>query len=104
MEVTLACPRFNRKNDYHRQTPCEQDFLRKFAGDSEVERLHARLNRELPRVLRSLDLFDSDGLFLGRPRTCLFPTTTTTWWEPGSMSAPSCTSWPSSLSRRWVPA
>ena len=64
-DVTLSCPGFNRKNDYDRQTPCDQDFLRKFARDTEVERLHAWFNRELPRSLRSLRLFDEEGLFIG---------------------------------------
>jgi len=64
-EVTLACPGFNRKNDYDRQTPCDQDFLRKFARDTDVERLHAWFNREVPRSLRALKLFDSEGLFIG---------------------------------------
>src|SRR5260370_31907078 len=30
-DVTLACPGFNDKNHYDRQTPCDPDFLRKFA-------------------------------------------------------------------------
>ena len=64
-EVTLSCPGFNRKNDYDRQTPCDQDFLRKFARDTDVERLHAWFNREAPRSLRSLKLLDSEGLFIG---------------------------------------
>ena len=64
-EVTLACPGFNRKNDYDRQTPCDQDFLRKFARDTDVERRHAWFNREVPRLLRSLKLFDEEGLFIG---------------------------------------
>jgi hypothetical protein len=64
-DVTLSCPGFNRKNDYDRQTPCDQDFLRKFARDSDVDRLHAWFNREVPRCLRSLRLFDEEGLFLG---------------------------------------
>jgi Transposase DDE domain len=64
-DVTLSCPGFNRKNDYDRQTPCDQDFLRKFARDTEVERLHAWFNREVPRCLRSLRLFDEEGLFIG---------------------------------------
>jgi hypothetical protein len=64
-EVTLSCPGFNRKNDYDRQTPCDQDFLRKFARDTEVEHLHTWFHRELPRALRSLKLFDSAGLFVG---------------------------------------
>ncbi len=64
-DVTLACPGFNHKNDYDRQTPCDQDFLRKFARDTRAERLHAWFNREVPRCLRSLDLFDPEGLFIG---------------------------------------
>jgi len=64
-DVTLCCPGFNRKNDYDRQTPCDQDFLRKFARDTAVDRLHAWFNREVPRCLRSLRLFDEEGLFIG---------------------------------------
>lgn len=64
-EVTLSCPGFNQKNDYDRQSPCDQDFLRKFARDTDAERLHAWFNGEVPRVLRSLKLFDEEGLFLG---------------------------------------
>jgi hypothetical protein len=64
-DVTLACPGFNDKNQYDRQTPCDQDFLRKFAHDTDTDRLHAWFNREVPRGLRSLGLFDSEGLFIG---------------------------------------
>jgi hypothetical protein len=64
-DVTLSCPGFNDKNDYDRQTPCDQDFLRKFARDTPVDRLHAWFNREVPRCLRSLSLFDAEGLFIG---------------------------------------
>ena len=64
-DVTLACPGFNQKNDYDRQTPCDQDFLRKLARDTQEQRLHAWFNREVPRCLRSLKLLDPEGLFLG---------------------------------------
>jgi hypothetical protein len=64
-DVTLSCPGFNHKNDYDRQTPCDQDFLRKFARDTEEERLHAWFNREVPRCLRSLKLLDAEGLLVG---------------------------------------
>jgi hypothetical protein len=64
-DVTLACPGFNDKNDYDRQTPCDQDFLRKFAHDTKPDQLHTWFNRELPRCLRSLGLFDPEGLFIG---------------------------------------
>jgi hypothetical protein len=64
-DITLACEGFNDKNDYDRQTPCDQDFLRKFARHTQPGRLHAWFNREVPRCLRSLKLFDAEGLFLG---------------------------------------
>jgi len=64
-DVTLACEGFNDKNTNDRQTPCDQDFLRKFARDTESDRLHAWFNREVPRCLRSLKLFDDEGLFVG---------------------------------------
>ena len=64
-DVTLACPGFNDKNDYDRQTPCDQDFLRKFARDTETDLLHGWFNRQVPRCLRSLGLFDPEGMFIG---------------------------------------
>jgi hypothetical protein len=64
-DVTLACPGFNDKNDYDRQTPCDQDFLRKFARDTKTDLLHGWFNRQVPRCLRSLGLFDPEGLFIG---------------------------------------
>lgn len=64
-DVTLSCEGFNDKNTNGRQTPCDQDFLRKFARDTGAERLHAWFNREVPRCLRALKLFDSEGLFVG---------------------------------------
>jgi hypothetical protein len=36
-DVTLARPGFNVKNDYDRQPPCDQDFLRKFAHDTNTD-------------------------------------------------------------------
>jgi len=64
-DTTLVCPGFNDKNDYDRQTPCDQDFLRKFAHDTRTDLLHAWFNRQVPRCLRSLGLFDPEGLFIG---------------------------------------
>lgn len=64
-DVTLSCEGFNDKNTNGRQTPCDQDFLRKLARDTKADRLQAWFNRELPRTLRSLKLFDAEGLFVG---------------------------------------
>src|SRR5208282_4462174 len=33
-DISLRCAGFNGKNDYDRQTPCDQDYLRKLAGDT----------------------------------------------------------------------
>jgi hypothetical protein len=63
--VSLACPGFNDKNHYARETPCDQDFVRKFARATDVDRLLAWFNREVPRCLRALKLFDPEGLFVG---------------------------------------
>lgn len=64
-DVSLFCHGFNDKNRFDRQTPCDQDFLRKFARDTQVDRLHRWYNAQVPRVLRSLKLFDEEGLFIG---------------------------------------
>jgi hypothetical protein len=63
--VTLACEGFNEKNHYRRETPCDQDYLRKLARQTEPDRLHEWLNHEVPRCLKKLKLFDPEGLFIG---------------------------------------
>jgi len=69
-DVTLGCPGFNDKNRYDRQTPCDQDFLRKFARDNRRPTITEWFNREVPRCLRALKLFDRKELFIGDAATC----------------------------------
>lgn len=64
-DVTLRCAGFNAKNDYQRQTPCDQDFLRKLAKDTDPEQLTRWFNRDVPRLLKQHHAFDRDGLFIG---------------------------------------
>jgi hypothetical protein len=64
-DVTLRCAGFNHKNTYDRQTPCDQDFLRKLARDTRPERLQAWFNQEVLQVLQQHQAFDPDGIFLG---------------------------------------
>lgn len=64
-QVTIHCPGFNQKNKYDRQTPCDQDWLRKTAKATEAEQLLAWHNRQLPLLLRQEGLFDPEGLFVG---------------------------------------
>lgn len=64
-EVTLECRGFNRKSHYGRQTPCDQDFLRKLARDTEATALLRWFNRDVPKAFRGRKVFDPEGLFLG---------------------------------------
>ena len=64
-DVTLSCNGFNHKNSYDRQTPCDQDYLRKLARDTEAEQLQRWFNRDVMRILKRHRAFDRDGFFLG---------------------------------------
>ncbi len=64
-DVTLSCAGFNGKNDYDRQTPCDQDFLRKFSKDTEPERLERWFNTDVAQIFRQHKAFDREGIFIG---------------------------------------
>jgi len=64
-QVTIHCPGFNRKNRYDRQTPCDQDWLRKMARATEAQKLLMWYNMEVPRLLKEEGLFDGEGIFIG---------------------------------------
>jgi hypothetical protein len=64
-DVTLSCNGFNHKNSYDRQTPCDQDYLRKLARDTKAEQLQRWFNRDVMRILKQHRAFDRDGFFLG---------------------------------------
>ena len=64
-DVTLSCAGFNRKNHYDRQTPCDPDFLRKLAKDTDPEQLEAWFNRDAAQLLHQQGAFDREGIFIG---------------------------------------
>jgi len=64
-DVTLSCNGFNDKNSYDRQTPCDQDYLRKLARATKPEQLHQWFNRDVMQVLKQHKAFDPEGIFLG---------------------------------------
>jgi len=64
-DVTLICSGFNDKNTYDRQTPCDQDYLRKLARGTLPERLHQWFNRDVMQILKQHKAFDPEGIFLG---------------------------------------
>lgn len=63
-DVTLHCEGFNEKNTYDRQTPADQDFLRKFAKDTEPEALEQWFNQDVAKLFRQHKLL-TGGTFIG---------------------------------------
>ena len=64
-EVTVLCEGTNRKNHYQRQTPCDQDYVRKLAKDTDADRLTRWFNFDALKLLRSKRAFDKEGLCIG---------------------------------------
>jgi len=64
-DITLSCAGFNEKNDYDRQTPCDQDYLRKFARTTDEQRLMGWFNCDIPKMFKLHKAFDAEGIFSG---------------------------------------
>lgn len=63
--IELSCVGFNKKNDYPRETPCDQDYLRKMAHDTDAERLHRWFNEDIAKLWKKHKVYDDEGLFIG---------------------------------------
>ena len=63
--MTLHCNGFNDKNSYDRQTPCDQDFLRKLARGTPHDSLLHWFNHDVVKILRQHKAFDPEGIFIG---------------------------------------
>jgi len=64
-DVSLACNGFNAKNTFDRQTPCDQDYVRKMARRTEPELLQEWFNREVAGIFKQHHAFDAEGIFIG---------------------------------------
>jgi len=64
-DISLRCEGFNHKNEYDRQTPCDQDYLRKMARKTEAPRLQSWFNREVVGIFKQHHAFDPEGIFIG---------------------------------------
>lgn len=64
-DVTLSCRGFNKKNEYDRQTPVDQDYLRKMAKRTDAERLMTWFNRDVVSIFKQHHAFEPEGLFVG---------------------------------------
>ena len=64
-DTTILCEGFNRKNHYDRQSPCDPDFLRKLAKDTDAEALMRWFGGDGVRIFRRHRAFDREGVFIG---------------------------------------
>lgn len=64
-DVSLSCEGFNNKNEYDRQTPCDQDYLRKMAKRTDAELLMTWFNQEVVGIFKQHHAFDTEGIFIG---------------------------------------
>ena len=55
---------YNQKHHESRSTPCDQDFVRKLAGDTDPLRLEQWYGTEVAKYFGDLDLYDSEGIFI----------------------------------------
>ncbi len=54
-----------RNDNYDRQTPCDQDYLRKTARKTDAGRLTTWFNRDVVGIFKSHRAFDPEGIFIG---------------------------------------
>lgn len=64
-DVSLSCEGFNNKNDYDRQTPCDQDYLRKMARQTDAKLLQTWFNKDVVGIFKEHHAFDEEGIFIG---------------------------------------
>jgi hypothetical protein len=64
-DMTLSCEGFNRKNHYDRQSPCDQDFLRKMARDTDARALMKWYNTDVVTAFKDRHVYDPEGIFIG---------------------------------------
>lgn len=54
---------YNQKNTYARLTPCDQDFVRKLARDTDSDRLEGWYSSDVARYFKELGVYDREGIF-----------------------------------------
>ncbi len=63
-DMHIECAGFNDRNVHPRQTPCDQDYLRKLARDTESEQLEDWYNRHVASLYAELKAYDEEGIFI----------------------------------------
>lgn len=55
---------YNQKNSYARRTPCDQDYLRKLARDTDPRELETWFGRDVARYVKTTGGYHPDGIFI----------------------------------------
>jgi Transposase DDE domain len=64
-DMHIGCQGFNGRNLFPRETPCDQDYLRKLARDTEADELEDWYNRHVASLYGELKAYDEEGIFIG---------------------------------------
>jgi hypothetical protein len=64
-DTTIICEGFNQKNLYDRQSPCDSDFLRKMAKDTDADSLMRWFGQDAVQIFHRHRAFDREGVFIG---------------------------------------
>lgn len=63
-DMHIECEGFNHRAVHPRRTPCDQDYLRKLARDTEPDRLEDWYNRHVASLYAELKAYDEEGIFI----------------------------------------
>lgn len=64
-DMSISCAGFNDRNLHPRTTPCDQDYLRKLAKETDPERLERWYNRHVAKLYDEFGAYDEEGIFIG---------------------------------------
>ena len=64
-DIQLHCAGFNDRNLGPRNTPCDQDYLRKLAKDTDAQKLQDWYNGSVATLYGEMGAYDPDGIFIG---------------------------------------
>ena len=64
-DMSIQCAGFNTRNLHPRATPCDQDYLRKLAKDTDPKTLEQWYNHHVAQLYGQLGAYDEEGIFIG---------------------------------------
>ncbi len=64
-DMSIHCAGFNTRNLHPRTTPCDQDYLRKLAKDTDPKKLEQWYNHHVAQLYGQLNAYDEEGIFIG---------------------------------------